>query len=300
MVARSSNRSKRNSSKSSTFALVYQNLFFKTNNNGNNRDSKGNAAFVGREVSDDEDVVCLMAKVRKIVPTSPNPAVHVPSLDSNKQTCFESYTNVASHETSLLSDTMPSSDTHSKWHIDSGASSHMACDKSNFKDYKEVSTPSAVLGDKSVAKAAGKGTVELTLNVSGKDTKCRLEDVMHIPTFGFNLLSVSALCKKGLKVEFEGETCRIFKKNTIVATGHLEGDLFVLDTLDTPADQHAHDADLKLWHERLAHVSSDGITQMARNNVVKGLENLKSTKRDEKMCCLSIRQRSPTPIPKAK
>ena len=184
------------------------------------------------------------------------------------------------------------------WHIDSGASSHMACDKSNFKDYKEVSTPSVVLGDKSVAKAAGKGTVELTLNVSGKDTKCRLEDVMHIPTFGFNLLSVSALCKKGLKVEFEGETCRIFKNDTIVATGHLEGDLFGLDTLNTPPDKHAHFADLKLWHERLAHVFSDGISQMARNNVVKGLENLKSTKRDEKCVACVYGKGHRLPFPK--
>ena len=168
----------------------------------------------------------------------------------------------------------------------------------NFKDYSEVSTPNVVLGDKSVAKAAGKGTVEITIDVSGKETKCLLEDVMHIPTFGFNLLSVSALCKKGLKVEFEVEKCRILKSVKVIATGHLEGDLFVLDTVDTLPDQHACVADLKLWHERLAHVFPDGITQMARNNVVKGLENVKSTKYVDKCVACVYGKGHRLPFPK--
>ena len=49
-----------------------------SNNNSNNRDNKDNSAFVGREESDDEDIVCLMAKVRKVVPTSPTREVSIP------------------------------------------------------------------------------------------------------------------------------------------------------------------------------------------------------------------------------
>ena len=83
-------------------------------------------------------------------------------------------------------------------------------------------------------------------------------------------------CKQGFKVEIEGKQCRILKNGKDFATRHLEGDLFVLDTVDTLRNQHAYVADLKLWHERLAHVFPQGIAQMACSNVFKGLESLKS------------------------
>ena len=69
-----------------------------------------------------------------------------------------------------------------------------------------------------------KGAFEPSLDVSGKVSECRLEEVMHIPTFGFNLLSVRAFCKKGFKVEFDRDQSRIIKDGKLVATGHLECD----------------------------------------------------------------------------
>ena len=209
------------------------------------------------------------------------------------------YHTLASHETSLVSVDKVSEQQLSKWHIDSGASSHMTCDRPSFMRYSKVTSPDVVLGDKSVAKAAGKGTVGLTLDVLGKQAECRLEDVMHIPTFGFNLLSVSALCKKGMKVEFEGDKCRILKCGKLVATGHLEGDLFVLDTVDTVPDKYAYVADLKLWHERLAHVFPEGIAQIARNNVVKGLENVRTSSNNVDKCVACVYGKSHrVPFPK--
>ena len=267
-------------------------------NNDKNKKEKGNSAFVIKEESDDEDIVCLMAKVRNFFPSLSTPEFTAPHVDDNKQTSFESYTNAVNQEASLVSASNALAQKSPKWHIDPGASSHMACDRADFKDYSEVSSPNVVLGDKSVSKSAGKGTVELTLDVQGKLSKCRLDDVMHIPTFGFNLLSVSALCKKGLKVEFEGEQCRILKRNKLVATGHLEGDLFVLDTHNTVPDQHAYVADLKLWHERLAHVFADGITHMAKHNVVKGLENLKHKKDVDKCAACVYGKGHRLPFPK--
>ena len=62
----------------------------------------------------------------------------------------------------------------------------------------------------------------------------------------FSLLSVSTPAKKGLKVESEGQKLHILMYGKGVATGTLDGDLFVLEVVDTIPHHHAYVVDLQL------------------------------------------------------
>ena len=74
------------------------------------------------------------------------------------------------------------------------------------------------------------------------------------------------MTQNGLKVLFEDDKCEVKQNSKTVATANLVEKLYVLDI-----DHKTHSAmvaSLQTWHERLAHVYSQGIASMVRNNVV--------------------------------
>ena len=66
----------------------------------------------------------------------------------------------------------------------------MTCDKELFSSYSSGSNSSVELRNSNVAVVSGSGTVELTLLVEKKPTKCRIFNVLHVPELGYQLLSV--------------------------------------------------------------------------------------------------------------
>ena len=66
---------------------------------------------------------------------------------------------------------------------------------------------------KAKTSVAGCGDVVLKLNVNGEPKSCKLKDVLHVPDFGYSVLSVSKVTQNGLKVLFQGDKCA-FKHNS--------------------------------------------------------------------------------------
>ncbi|CDF39993.1 unnamed protein product [Chondrus crispus] len=149
---------------------------------------------------------------------------------------------------------------------------HITYDRSLFATYEPLESASVQMGTKASAKVAGRGDVHLKLNVNGRIEPCKLTDVLHVPDFAFSLLSVSRMTEVGLKVGFENGKCMIRRGSTIVATATLVGELYVLDIVSDIGSAHA--ATLQTWHERFAHVHSQGIASMIRDNVVSGVKLL--------------------------
>lgn len=83
-------------------------------------------------------------------------------------------------------------ETNSKsgWLIDSGATDHICCDLNLFSTYKHVSGPieHIVVPDVRQIPILHIGTVQIT-------TEMVLHNVLHIPDFHYNLISVQRLCK---------------------------------------------------------------------------------------------------------
>jgi hypothetical protein len=65
----------------------------------------------------------------------------------------------------------------------------------------------------------GTEKVGMNLMVDGKVVKCTIENVLHVPSPGYNLLSVGAMESKGMTASFGGGVCSIFAASKKIAQG---------------------------------------------------------------------------------
>ena len=169
-----------------------------------------------------------------------------------------------------------------EWVIDSGASGHMSPDKSVFADLSIVEPFDVTIGDTTTLKACGRGNVELNLCINGKLRTCTISDALFVPSLGYNLLSVSVMDKAGCIGTFGNGSCHIERKGVRMAEGTMRDGLYYLsthhDTTRSSKVAAALTVSLDVWHQRLAHVHTDGIRDMVRKNVVKGINTNVSEK----------------------
>ncbi len=211
-------------------------------NPANRKDSDSKSAFVANQ-SDDDPVVCLMAK----------------------------YDNA--HEPK-----------HSdKWFVDSGCSNRMTYNKSLFSSYSPGHHSSVELGNSKTTTVSGKGTIDINIFVNEKQVKCRLENVLHVPELGYQLLSVPTFDKSGLNTSFQSRRCWIQKDGALLATATMRGNLYELDTTQLSPHQSLIAQSTKLWHQRLAHVQPSTIIEMSKSGAVRGL-HIDHAVKDELTC----------------
>ena len=116
------------------------------------------------------------------------------------------------------------------WLIDSGASKHMIGFKESFEKLSEHNSPHKVkLGDDYQYPIKGSGESSYKVD-SGKTMK--MKDVLFVPGLKKNLLSISALDAKGMRVAFvDGQVLMWPRGNTIddaIVIGEQEGGLYKL------------------------------------------------------------------------
>ena len=98
-----------------------------------------------------------------------------------------------------------------RWAVDSGATRHMCADKNVYTSYKLVGEEEELvyMGDSKTPQVHGIGKVLLKLT-SGKTLA--LTEVLHVPTIRVNLISVSLLNKKGIRISFEFDKITMTKR----------------------------------------------------------------------------------------
>lgn len=215
-----------------------------------------NPALVANQ-SDDDPVVCLFAKQSS-------------AEGEEHASCFMAKYEEANEP--RLSD---------KWFIDSGCSNHMTYNKSLFSSYTTGHHGPVELGNSNTSKVLGKGIIELAILVDGKQSKCRLNNVLFVPELGYQLLSVPIFDKSGLNTSFHSSRCWIQKENTLLATGTMKGNLYQLDVPALPIERAL--VSQKVWHHRLAHIQLACLIQMSKSNAVEGLE-VEDTERNNMTC----------------
>jgi len=77
--------------------------------------------------------------------------------------------------------------------VDSAASAHMCWMRACFKNYQATTGRSFSMYDNGSVATAGVGTVVLNVIVQSKRSQINLENVLHVPTMGFNLVSVGMM-----------------------------------------------------------------------------------------------------------
>jgi hypothetical protein len=100
----------------------------------------------------------------------------------------------------------------------------------------------------------GKSTYKLDLG-----TPMKMKYVLYVPGLKKNLLSISSLDKKGLRVAFiYGEVLKWHKGKTIeyaISIGTEEGGLYKLKGHSNAAFTHSTETPCELWHRILAHIN---------------------------------------------
>jgi hypothetical protein len=166
----------------------------------------------------------------------------------------------------------PSEDT---WLIDSGASKHMTGQRDILSCHSEKKFSHKVtLGDDYQYPIKGVGESNYKLN---SRNSMKMKDVLYVPGLTKNLLSISALEKKGFRVAFiDGEVLMWAKGKTMeeaIVIGKEEGGLYKLKGHSKAAMTHSIENPCELWHRRLAHINYKALLYVSK--AVTGLPKLK-------------------------
>ena len=134
--------------------------------------------------------------------------------------------------------------------MDSACSRHMTGDKSKFTHLELKDKGTVSFGDNSKAKIIGSGII---------GSKLQIEDVSLVNGLKFNLLSVSQLCDKSMRVIFEPTHCEVqsLHDNHTLFMGSRNENVYLVD-LDSLINSDVCLAsmvdDSWLWHKRLGHI----------------------------------------------
>ena len=171
----------------------------------------------------------------------------------------------------------------SHWVIDSGCTQHMTGDPRMFTSLdEEVDGQERItFGDNSKGKVKGLVKVAISNDHS-------ISNVLYVASFSFNLLSVGQLCDPGFQCLFTEKEVVVSKKDDdqVIFKGFRYNNLYLVDFT-------SEDANLKiclftktslgwLWHRRLAHVGMSSLKKLMKNELVRGLKDVKFEK--DKLC----------------
>lgn len=170
-----------------------------------------------------------------------------------------------------------SSTMNGKWILDSGATCHICSDRSRFvKLYPLKKNIDVKLGDGHTLEAVGEGTVVVHLKYGQHTRKCSLYNVLYIPNFVYNIISVSKATKRGISFKFNDDTCVIRDtRNRVVTVATRVGGLYELSILPHEVHSAIHNANFTredLWHYRYGHLSMKNLQKLARDNLIKDFD----------------------------
>jgi len=115
-----------------------------------------------------------------------------------------------------------------QWYLDSGCSKHMTGDLAQFTNLKLKAEGHVTYGDNNRGKILGRGNV-------GTEDSITIENVLYVEGLKHSLLSISQLCDKGYKVNFEANTCTISNETygKVLFTGRRVNNIYLLDIMNS-------------------------------------------------------------------
>ena len=150
-----------------------------------------------------------------------------------------------------------------KWLIDSGATVHVTADADRLYQAQET-TSTVTVGNGSQLQAKQKG--KLDLKQTDSNTKIRLHEVLHVPGFAKNVVSLSRLIKDtGVTAEFSHDTLTLTNSNNSKMEIRKEEDdsMFYLratrcesnaTVYNTTIDPRTASMDINEAHRKMSHV----------------------------------------------
>jgi len=132
------------------------------------------------------------------------------------------------------------------------------------------------LGDNRTIKTIGLGSVRIVMNINGKLSIYKFQNVYYVSDIGTNnFLSVMYIVNKGYFVGFGMDKCEIIKENIIIVRVEKSRNLWILQgRMVFPGHQSVYVTKilLDLWHKRLGHAMRRSIQKLSDEFIVTGLE----------------------------
>ena len=177
-------------------------------------------------------------------------------------------------------------DDKSAWIIDSGATNHVCSSLQLLDSWRDLAegdyTMRVGTGDAVSARAVGVSSLNFLNNCY-----LLLNNVLFIPGFRRNLISVSKLLDDGFSISFNNNLVVISRNGLTICTGNSENNLYVLRPLThnsllntemfkvekpkTKRQKISHD-DTYLWHLRLGHINLDRIDRLIKSGALNQLK----------------------------
>lgn len=167
------------------------------------------------------------------------------------------------------------SDVKDIWILDSGASKHMSFRRKWFIDLDESYRKTVSLGDDSVCKVMGCGTILIKRLVDNEWLDGKLENVLYIPSLRRNLFSSGLCTEKGCILKLETNDVRVYRERKMLAYGIKQNNnLFrmMFKVMEQDEVNSASSKDIWTWHERLGHINYRSLLGMADQQLIKGIK----------------------------
>jgi len=118
----------------------------------------------------------------------------------------------------------------------------------------------------------------------GNQHKTQIKNILYVNGLKHNLLSISQLCDKGFKIEFNNNCCLICeaKIDEVIHIGKRIGNIYMLKIKH--ASFHEFSClvskidDFWLWHHRVSHINMHHLNHLVKKDLVMGIPKLKFEK----------------------
>jgi hypothetical protein len=178
---------------------------------------------------------------------------------------------------------------HTTWLLDSAATCHHTGNRKLLHNIRKLTTARTTITGNGLSSYNEVG--DAYINVNG--TKIELENVVYIPKFKANLISLHVLTQLRYTINFEENQAKVWKDGKEVFTAYVNQGLYVIDTQQQHAypTMHMQNAlsnssptpittdndselmyDLKLLHAKCGHMSYAKLHEIIKNDCVHGIK----------------------------
>ncbi|KAH9767170.1 hypothetical protein KPL71_011175 [Citrus sinensis] len=157
--------------------------------------------------------------------------------------------------------------TQGQWVLDSGCTFHMSPNRNYFTTYQSCDGGMVLMGNNSVCKVVGIGTVSLKMY---DDMVRELTQVRHVPELKRNLISIGMRDQTGCVIKAENGTLKVIRGSIVIMKGTKQNGLYVLNghtTVGEASVTEKSEDKAKLWHLRLGHMSERGLKELKKKGV---------------------------------
>lgn len=157
------------------------------------------------------------------------------------------------------------------WVLDSGVTDHMTFVKNKFTSVR-YHRSLVELANGELIEAHGSGEVLLKLSDENGGCSITLKDVLYVPKLGGNLMSISRIAEKNLKVVLDYKHAHIKTSDEIVVATAFKNDRLYkfVESEDVVCAQltnvsNAQNPNTTLWHRRMGHVHVTALKKIGCN-----------------------------------